>query len=98
MLKVEDLEILLELCLGIETKWEDLGLHLGFSRSHLKIIPKHEAPHGYMREVLSQWLKWAPPSHHYPTIEKLASALSQIEEKGIASDLSNHILQQKKGL
>jgi len=100
VLKVEDLEILLELCMGIVSKWKDLGSCLGFSPSHLTIIecnPKLERPHGYLKEVFNQWLKWAPPSHHYPTSEKLALALNQIDEKKIALDLRDRVMQQKKG-
>ena len=100
---MEDLEILLELCLGVVTKWKDLGIYLGFSPSHLAIIEHHpllivEGPHGYMRELFSQWLKWTPPSHQSPTLEKLAYALNEIVAKRVATDLRDHVLKQKKGL
>ena len=51
---------------------------------------------GYFREMLSQWLRWAPPKHEWPTITDLQSA---VQESGL-EDLTNNIkalFVQKKG-
>ena len=43
---------------------------------------------GFLREMLSQWLKWAPPEHKLPTKECLAAALRYVGEEKIAHDLT----------
>ena len=44
-------------------------------------------PCSFLREMLSQWLKWAPPKHKQPTTENLADALTNVGEEKVAQSL-----------
>ena len=50
---------------------------------------------GYLGAVLSQWLKWAPPEHHWPTIATLELALQDIGQEQLAFRLKSLFLQKK---
>lgn len=72
--------------------WKDLGLYLGFRNIELEIIERkpmliHDGCPGYLREMLSQWLKWAPPNHPLPTVLTLALALRKAGEDSVALHL-----------
>ena len=46
-------------------KWSSIGSHLGFLQSELDIIKAKplllsEAPNSWLREMLAEWLQWAP--------------------------------------
>ena len=46
-------------------KWREIGTHLGFDQGELDNIESkptlwHEAPRSWLREMLSEWLGWAP--------------------------------------
>ena len=75
-----------------------MGLALGFLNHELTTIESKpllvsEGTTGYLRELLSQWLKWAPPNHRSPTIKSLGDALQSSGHESLAVDL----MTQKKG-
>ena len=77
-----------------------MGGALGFSDSDLTIIQNSpmlipEGPTGYFREMLSQWLKWAPPNHCWPTLEALDAALRNSGHENLAFQLKSLFLQKK---
>ena len=46
-------------------KWRTIGAYLGFHQGELDTIESkplllHEAPKSWLREMLSEWLEWAP--------------------------------------
>ena len=73
--------------------WRALGRELGFTRDELEDIVTHPGLHrvkDYMDELLSRWLKWAPPNHpKLPCVEDLATALrsKSVGEERTAYDL-----------
>jgi len=90
-----DLPNLLDLLRRAIPHWRNVGVYLGFHSSELDIISRMpllipEGPPGFFREMLSQWLKWAPPKHPAPTVLNLASALRRTPElKDTAFQLEN---------
>lgn len=79
-LTTKDLHTLLTMLHGATTKWELIGLALGFDPEDLKIIEQTptlipKGPVAYLREMLHQWLKWCPPNHEWPTVSSLCEAL-----------------------
>ena len=66
-------------------KWRDIGAVLGFKEGELNNIQSdpmlltQSPPKSYLREMLSQWLQWAPGdgrgSTSYATKESLHAAL-----------------------
>ena len=83
-------------------QWQAVGGALGFLYSDLTIIQQSpllipEGPTGYFREMLSQWLKWAPPNHPWPTLEALQAALRSSGHESLAFQLRSLFL-QKKGI
>ena len=58
------------------------------------LIP--EGGSGYIRDMLNQWLKWAPPNHERPTVTALANALQKCQEENLAAKLRAEF-KQKKG-
>ena len=79
-LTMKDLKALLTALHETTTKWELLGIALGFDPEDLKIIEQTatlipQGPVAYFKEMLYQWLKWGPPSHKTPTISYLCEAL-----------------------
>ena len=88
-LKGSDLPIILDLLKPVAPKWKTLGLSLGFLDNELAIIESApllipEGVPGYFREMLSQWLRWAPPIHPCPTFEALQPALQSTGHEGLA--------------
>ena len=84
------------------TKWELIGIALGFDPEDLKIIEQtptliSQGPVTYFKEMLLQWLKWAPPNHNLPTISSLCSALRSpnVGNEKIAKDLKEAIITQR---
>ena len=70
--------------------WRDVGEALKFSHDQLKAITKEKSldtDEHYMQELLSRWLKRAPPKHPLPCVEDLATALRSVEEDRTAYDL-----------
>ena len=83
------------------TKWELIGIALGFDPEDLKIIEQTptlipQGPVAYFKEMLLQWLKWAPSNHNLPTISSLCSALRSpnVGNEKIAKDLKVIITQR----
>ena len=78
------------------TKWRDIGFKLGFTEGELSTIQASpsllsDGPRGYLREMLSQWLEWAPDdgrgSADFATLEELKRALRQANLGATAHDL-----------
>ena len=98
-LRERDLAGLTHTLKGAEAKWMTIGLALGFLDDELTIIQHKpllipEGVTGYFRDLLSRWLKWAPPNHRWPTLEALATALNEAGEEGRAYDLKQLYLAQ----
>ena len=70
-------------------KWKEIGGALGIVNSDLSII-EHDpmlipkGVPGYFREMLSAWLKWAPPNHPWPTVQDLVDAVRQSGHEDLA--------------
>jgi len=80
--------------------WKEVGLALGFLDYELTMIERKpmlipEGDIAYFRGMMSQWLKWAPPNHSWPTIEALAIALRSSGHEGLAFNLRQLFLQKK---
>ena len=56
------------------------------------LIP--EGATGYFREMLSQWLRWAPPNHSWPTLEALQLALQRSGHENLAVSLIPEFIQR----
>ena len=70
--------------------WRALGRELGFTHDELTEVIRCSGLHGdkdYMDELLSRWLRWAPPKHPLPCVEDLATALRSVGEERTAYDL-----------
>ena len=70
--------------------WRDVGEALEFSHDQLKAITNEKSlntDEHYMQELLSRWLKRAPPKHPLPCVENLATALHSVGEDRTAYDL-----------
>ena len=101
-LSKEDLGILLHVCHSAAPRWKDIGIHLGIDPDQLKIISRHpelivEGIDGYFREMLTLWLKQAPPKHRLPSLESLTKALRKdnVHEERLAWDLKKRFLQER---
>ena len=82
---------------GHASKWRDIGIYLKFLSNELDIIeakPRlyHEGTEGFLREMLSKWLEWAPGdrqgSEQYATLEALKIAVSSAGLGTSAADLT----------
>ena len=96
----QDLHILTEILRPAVPQWRQIGGALGILEYDLDIIQHSPmlipvGPPGYLREALTQWLKWAPPNHPWPTIEALAHAVQSIGQEGLAFNLKSLFLQKK---
>ena len=94
-----DLKDILIAVQDVAFRWYDIGIYLEFLDGELKSIQNmplllSEGVNGFLREMLSQWLKRAPPKHQLPTIKCLAAALRNVGQEKIAHDL----IQKWKGL
>lgn len=88
-----DLKNVLIIVKSAASRWYDIGIYLGFPDWELKAIQSMPlllpgGVNGFLREMLSQWLKWAPPKHKLPTKEWLAAALRYVGEEKIAHDFT----------
>ena len=102
ILTEKDLAILLDILKPATPQWKTVGLALGFLDHELTtieckplLIP--EGVTGYFREMLSQWLRWAPPTHSWPTLKALQPALQRSSHEGLAVHLIPMFL-QKNGI
>ena len=90
--RVLDRDRLLKKTKSAASHWRDIGRALGFSEDSLDIISRTNGLHtevDYYSEMLSQWLKWAPPVHSFPTLKKFASALRSVGEESLAYGLEH---------
>ena len=79
-------------------KWRDIGKALGFLEGELKniqsdvILMTQSPPKSWLREMLSQWLQWAPGdnrgSSSFATKESLRSALLNVDLGQLAQQFS----------
>ena len=100
ILAERDLHILAEIMRPAAPQWRTIGGCLRLLHSDLNIIQHSpllisEGTTGYFREMLSQWLKWAPPNHPLPTLEALVVALQNSGHESLAVDLKSMFLQRK---
>ena len=100
ILREENLAILLDTIKPATPQWRDIGLALGFQNYELTTIERTpllipEGLTGYFREMLSRWLKWAPPNHSWPTLGTLGLALQRSGHEGLAVQLRPMFLQKK---
>ena len=89
-LSEEDHRWLFQKIRKVSAKWRDVGEVLEFSHDQLKAFTKEKSldtDEHYMQELLSRWLKRAPPNHPLPCVEDLATALRSVEEDRTAYDL-----------
>ena len=96
----QNLHILTEILRPAAPQWHRIGGALGIPEYDLNIIQHNpvftlEGPPGYLRAMLSQWLKWAPPKHPWPTIEALSRAIQSTEHEDLAVNLKSLFLQKK---
>ena len=101
ILTKQDVYILTDTLKAAAPQWRDIGGTLGILDSDLNIIQHTplltvEGPSGYFREMLSRWLKLAPPNHDWPTVEALALALQRKGHEDLAAKLRS-LFPQKKG-
>ena len=102
ILSEQDLHILTEILKPAAPQWRTIGGSLGILDHDLNIIQHSplaisEGLPGYLRDMLSQWLKWAPPNHSWPTLEALAVALRSSGHEGLAFNLKP-LFSQRKGI
>ena len=100
VLAERDLHNLTEILRPAAPQWRIIGGSLGLLHSDLTIIQHRplliqEGTTGYFREMLSQWLKWAPPNHPLPTLEALAVALQSSGHESLAVNLKPMFLHRK---
>ena len=83
------------------SKWKEIGTDLGFLHgelSNIEAMPSlhHEAPKGFLREMLSQYLEWAPGdsrgSKEYATLGALKEAVSRAELGKTAKELAIEVI------
>ena len=93
-LSTKDHQWLCEAVIEAASNWRDVGKSLKFSHDQLKAIANAKSLNTddhYMQELLSRWLKWAPPNHPLPCVEDLATALRSVGEEKTAYDLMQMI-------
>ena len=103
ILSVPDLYSLTQILRSAAPDWKTVGMALGFPKHEHDIIECNrmlalEGVTGYFREMLSQWLKWAPPNHVSPTVENLAHALQSSGHEDLAVELQKKFLRKKGGV
>ena len=92
MLDDSELHFLLTLTDKATPQWKKLGLELGFTHNDLQKIEHKpllmlEGTEGYYRELIAQWLEWAPPNHKLPTVQALSCALKNVGQERVAYEL-----------
>ena len=89
-LSEEDHRWLFQSVRKVSAMWRDIGEALEFSYDQLETIADKRSlktDEHYMQELLSRWLKRAPPKHPLPCVEDLATALRSVGEDRTAYDL-----------
>ena len=95
-LSIKDHQRLCKAVSEAAAKWRALGRKLGFTHDELGDVtrcPGLKEDKDYMDELLSRWLKWAPPNHLFPCVEGLATALrsKSVGEERTAYDMMQMI-------
>ena len=76
MIKQIDMGFLLEELYNCTSKWEEIGLMLGFVDGELKNIAHSTLKQHHMKELLVRWAHWPTNDHlRNPTLESLCNAL-----------------------
>ena len=93
--------------IGIHSnKWEDIGLHLGFKHGDLESIKgnptlQSTAPGSFLRDMLAEWLQWAPSDGHghsgYATVQTLQKALRKAK-LGVVAEAFDHFVSANTAL
>ena len=104
-LSEKDLVHLMRLLRNYSTKWDMIGLSLGFIQPELNIISGMlalltGAPVSYLQELLSQWVQWPTADHPYdPTLGALCTALrsSLVGLGSLAEELEKEMMQCTTG-
>ena len=77
----KDIFFLLNLMCSYSSRWEFIGLGLGFIQGELdnikgNVLLIHNAPKSFMKELLSQWCQWPVREHsELPTVRCLCDTL-----------------------
>ena len=100
ILTEQDLYVLTHTLRVAAPQWQMIGGTLGILDSDLTIIQHTpllvmEGSPGYFREMLTKWLRWAPPNHSLPTVEALALALQRNGHEALAASLGSLFVQKK---
>lgn len=100
ILTEQDLHILTKILRPAAPQWKAVGLAIGFPNHELAILECNpllisEGVTGFFRDMLSQWLKWAPPNHPSPTLEGLVPALQGSGHEDLVVQLRRTFLQKK---
>ena len=103
VLKEGDLANLLSLLQPATSHWRDIGLTLGFLDHELTTIERKpllipQGDTGFFKEMMSQWLRWAPPNHPWPTLEALQPGLQNSGHENLAVNLIPEFMQRRRGI
>lgn len=92
VLNPEDVDSLFKILKSANTKWKGIGRELGFAyEERNNIVPKGTShDEDYFEELLSIWLKWAPPLKPFPCTENLIKALRETKELNLALTLESN--------
>ena len=104
MLSEKDLVHLMQLLQNYSTKWNPIGLSLGFIQSELKTISGMlalltGAPVSYLQELLSRWVQWPTADHpSHPTVGALCTALrsSLVGLGSLAQTIENELKERER--
>ena len=85
----DDLFPLTDMLRPAAPKWKEIGGALGIANSDLTKIENHAMLDvtGYLREMLSRWLRQAPSNHPWPTIQDLVDAVRRSGHEDLAVKL-----------
>ena len=87
---------------GKAANWKDIGEALGFKEGEMNNIESRpklymQAPESFLREMLSQWLQWAPGdgrgSKGFATRESLRAALLEANLGDLAEQFLHSAIQ-----
>ena len=105
-LKDEDHNVIYSKLTDYADRWQDLGTELGFKNTELVTIQANpmlllqSPPKSYLRQMLSQWLQWAPGdargSPDFANSLMLYNALLKINLASFAYDLDSLIAKHSK--
>ena len=101
----EEVAKLLELIHTFSSKWDMIGLKIGFTFSELEYIKSMPlllatAPTSYLKELLSQWVQWPTLRHPtQPTLRALCTSLrsSMIGLGALADEVEREMKQAITG-